>query len=206
MAYSEKDFSGCVINPLQKDLLAKNKGLSDLVPVITSDDEESTTVVFDKTEIENILRYVIIVYDPQSALVKNERDLGRRKEQAADLAELRASEDYRQSVYSCEHLLMVPLIVGYLMNYAKNKEWAAICVFEQTFWENIKQLMQPVRGTDSKAELQAVEKKSKLKSEVDDDIVRLQQYYSKFLGEDRSLEEKAKPKMTPEGMAKMFSK
>lgn len=209
MGLTIEDFKGCVINPLQKDLLAKNPKLNALVPVIqveVIDDDEPylTAREFSKKEIENIFRYIILVYDPQSTLGKIEKELSKRKEQAAILAGLNL--DTVEEIYSNSHPLVVPLTVGYLKYYAKSKEWAAICAFESTFWESITKLMEPISGKDSKAQLESVEKKAKIKAEVDNDIERLEKYHLKYFGGDEILTEKVRTKMTPEGMSKMFSK
>ena len=207
MAYLEKDFKGCIINPLQKNLLENNPKLKEIIPSVVyakDDDGEMVEKIVSKNEAENILCYVIVLYDPKSPVIQAEKDLAKRKEVAASLANLKDNDEYLDSIFSCEHPLIVPLAAQYLMHFAKNKYWAAICACEYTFWESITKLMEPINGKDSKTELESVDKKGKIKNEMDSDILRLEQYYSKFFGDDGALEEKAKPKLTPEGMAKMF--
>ena len=207
MAYLEKDFKGCIVNPLQKNLVENNPKLKRIIPdvlYIKNEEGEIQELIVSKNEAENILRYIIVMYDPKSPVTRAEKDLMKRKELAATVSGLKDTDDYLEQIFSCSHPLIVPLAVSYLMDFVKSKEWAAICAFESTFWESIKKLMEPINGKDSKAELESVEKKSKIKNEVDADILRLEQYYLKFFGDDKALEEKAKPKLTPEGMAKMF--
>jgi len=199
MSYKEKDFVRCVINPLQPNLLKNNPGLNELVPDLPDTEGMGKQRSFDAKEIELLFRYAILLYDPNSLIVKSERDLAKRKIAAADLSGLTdKGEDYVQMVLNCEHPLVVSIAVGYLQHYAKSKEWAAICAFESTFWESIKKLMEPIVAKDTKAELESVEKKAKIKVEVDGDITRLEAFYKKFYGDDDVLEVKAKKRITPE--------
>lgn len=200
MSYTEKDFSRCIVNPLQKDLLGKNPGLKEIVPV-AADPETGEKLVFNDADVEGLFRYIILLYDPNSLIVKSERDLAKRKNVAIGIAITPSSDyDYIQSIINCEHPLIVGMAVGYLQNYAKSKEWAAICAFESTFWESIKKLMEPIVAKDTKAELESVEKKAKIKVEVESDIARLDALYKKFYGEDDTLQVKAKARITPENI------
>ena len=62
--------------------------------------------------------------------------------------------------------------------------------------------MEPINGKDSKQELEAVQKKSAIKDELDKDIARLDKYYKAYFGDDEVLETRAKTKWTAEGMSK----
>jgi len=150
--------------------------------------------------LDNLLRYIIMVYDPRSPLVVNEKDLGLRKQSAADLAGLSVMGDENvEAVFTCQYNNISELIAGYLRRFAKSKEWAAICAFEFTFWESIKELMEPINGDNSKQILDSVQKKAAIKQEVDLDIKRLDMYYRQFFGQDEELIKKKRT--TPEMLA-----
>lgn len=152
--------------------------------------------------LEGICRYMIMVYDPKSPLVQNEKDLNYRKGVAAELSGLNTEDDELMiSIYTCTHDFVAEIITKYLIRFAKSKEWAAIVVFEHCFWESVKKLMEPITGKDSKAELESVQKKSAIKDEIDKDIKRLEVYYKTFFGEDDDLEKKAKRRVSPEMIA-----
>ena len=53
--------------------------------------------------------------------------------------------------------------------------------------------------------MDAVQKKSALKDELDKDIIRIDKLYKSFFGEDVELEKKGKLKITPENIAKLFN-
>lgn len=207
MAYDVSDFKACMFNPLSKKIFDNNPNLKSIVPATVTTKGmlgEPTEQVVSMDEAELLMRYTILLFDPKSPLFSSEKDLLKRKEVAADLAKLNDDFLYRESVFNCNNPLVVTLAVGYLMHFAKNKYWAAICACEYTFWESITKLMEPINDKDSKTELESVDKKGKIKGEMDADINRLEDYYAKFFGDDTLLMEKAKPKLTPEGMAKMF--
>ena len=91
------------------------------------------------------------------------------------------------------------------MRFSKSKEYAAIVVIENCFWESTKKLLEPIEGKSSKEQLDAVQKKSALKDELDKDIIRIDKLYKSFFGEDVELEKKGKLKITPENIAKLFN-
>lgn len=197
MNYSEKDFSGCMFNPLVK------KKMIDTYPRLT----EIIIPEWRTTELDSLLRYIICVYDPKSILVSTERDLNYRKGLAAELSGLDIDdEELITSIYNCTHHFLSDLIIRFLTRFIKTKEWAAIVIVENCFWESAKKLMEPISGKNSKEELEAVQKKSAIKDELDKDIARLEKYYSLFFGEDTDLELMAKTRVTPESIARLNNK
>ncbi len=193
--YNPTDFDKCIISPFLKGLLSKNRVFKDFVPeppAPTNPDEEAKP--YEVQEIENIIRYIIMIHDPESPLVKREKDLNRRKEIAAHLAGLPTNEEYLKTVYSCEHPLVVPLTMCYLQKFTKSMEWAAMVAFEHSFWEGVNKIMSP---------LESVEKKSRYKEEIDKDIERLEVYRKNFYADDEELGHQVKIRMTPERAAKL---
>lgn len=194
--YEEKDFSNLQFNPLIKNnLLEYYPAIKEIIRV-----EIST-----KNDLDNILRYVIMISDPKSVLVVTERDLSYRKGIAADLSNLNTNETYRDEVFNYTNETVLELTVRYLMRFAKSKEFAAILALEYTYWESIRLLLKPINDNKVKDKeiLDAVQKKGAIKSEIDSDLKRLESYYSSFYGEDKELINRAKERITPENIRKI---
>lgn len=188
--YSQKDFSNLQFNPLcDGDIIKEYPKLQEIV----------SEALLGSPKLEYTLRYVIITCDPKSVVVLSERDLNYRKSIAADLAGVPQDEFMRNTMFSFEDALTLELSVRYLTRFAKSKEFAAILALETTYWESIRLLLKPIdNDAKDKEVLDAVEKKGKIKAEIDNDIKRLDGYYSSFFGEDKELEIKAKGRITPE--------
>jgi hypothetical protein len=195
MSYAEKNFSGCVFNPLTKrKMLEAHPRLNEII----------SHEWLNETELDGLLRFMVMVYDPKSILVSTERDLNYRKSVAAELSGLNMNdEELMTSIYTFTHDFLAELVVRFLTRFVKSKEFAAIVIVENCFWESAKKLLEPISGKDSKAELEAVQKKSAIKDELDKDIARLDKYYKAFFGEDDDLEAKAKSRVTPESIARL---
>ena len=195
MAYKLADFSGCVFNPLVKGkMLAEYPRLSEIVePEWTAD-----------PQLDFMLRYCALMYDGRSPLTKDEPDMNIRKTNAAMLAGFDLNnDDYMQGIYSFDNKLLLDLTVRFLIRFAKSKEWTTMVVVENCYWENVRKLLKPITDSDdSKAELEAVQKKSVLKTELDNDIARIETYKRKLYGDDKDLETKARPRSRPEDYAK----
>jgi hypothetical protein len=205
MRYRKEHFANLPFNPMVKGkMLQEYPNLSEVVK----------PEWYDEPLLDNIIRYVIMVYDPKSILVINDRDLNYRKGIAAELSGFDLSDDtVMQDIYSCRNIVVLEFTVKYLMRFPRSKEWAAIVAFEYKFWESIKKIMQPIGGTTSdiavkvknateNEELEAVKKKAAISDEIDKDITRLDKYYKLFFGEDDELEKAAKHQaITPELIA-----
>lgn len=194
MNYSKKSFQGCIFNPLaDENMIETYPRLSEII-----------MPEWDKSQLDSLIRYTILVYDPKSVLATTERDLNYRKGVAAELSGFDMNdEEYMASVYNCTHEFLPELIMKFLMRFIKSKEWAAIVIVENCFWESAKKLLEPISGKNSKEELEAVQKKSAIKDELDKDIARLDKYYTAFFGEDEELLMRAKTRVTPESIAKL---
>lgn len=191
--YNQKSFDACTFHPLKDGkLLNEYPILGEIVQPEWRMDPN----------IDSIVRYTIMVYDPKSALVIGERDLSYRKGIAAELAGFdMEQEEFMNAIYTCAYPNLVEFTIKYLMRFVRSKEWAAICAIEFKYWEEIRQTMTPITGKSSKEELEAVQKKAVIAQEIDNDIKRLDNYYAAFFGEDDELQRKATKRMTPELMA-----
>jgi hypothetical protein len=194
--FTKKDFQNLQFNALSElELLKEYAALKEIV----------RAEILDEPELDKLLRYTIMICEPKSVLVLSERDLNFRKSMAADLAGLPKDEEYRQEVYCYTNEIALELTIKYLTRFAKSKEYAAIVALENSYWENIKLLLKPIddtNGVKDKDILDAVQKKSAIKSEIDADLKRIENYYSSFFGEDKELINK-KERITPENVRKL---
>lgn len=190
MIYKQPDFNNCQFNPLvDQPMLDAYPKLNEIIEQEWRDDS-----------LDGILRYIIIVYDPKSPLINFERDLNYRKEIAINLSKL-SDFDTAAAVLTNIHNYSPALIIKYLMRFARSKEWAAICAFEFSFWESIKEVTEPISGKSSKEKLESVQKKSTIKEEIVKDMRQLDALYKTFFGEDDDLHAKSKRRLTPEMIA-----
>jgi hypothetical protein len=191
MTYKKSDFNYCQFNPLiEGRILAEYPKLTEVIAPEWNDEN-----------LEAIMRYIILVYDPKSPLILNERDLNYRKDIGFALAGI-TDETLMDTVSNSTHVYSSELTVKYLMRFARSKEWAAICAFEFSFWESIKEVTKPISGRSSKEILESVQKKAAIKEEIEKDIKRLENLYRTFLGEDEALLIKTRKRLTPELVAK----
>lgn len=190
MIYKKEDFNNCQFNPLTElAVLDAYPKLSEIVDPEWRDDY-----------LDAILRYMIMVYDPKSALVFSERDLSHRKIIALELAHI-DDELLSEALINAVHKYCPTLTVRFLYRFVRSKEWAAICAFEAAFRESIIEVMKPITGKSSREILDAVHKKAAIKDEIEKDIKRLDQLYRVFYGEDDDLQAKSKRRLTPEMIA-----
>lgn len=190
MIYKQADFNNCQFNPLAGGLMLQ------IYPLLS----EIVDPEWHDEFLDSILRYIIMVYDPKSILVLNERDLNYRKGVALELVSL-SDQEVSEALINSTHKYSPVLIIKYLMRFSRSKEWAAICAYESSFWESIKEVIEPISGKNSREKLDSVQKKAAIKEEIEKDIKRLDQLYRTFFGEDDDLLNKNKRRITPELMA-----
>lgn len=205
MTYTETHFKNCPFSPFDEKLFKRHPSLVALVP---PDGEEGQEGVMATVSPENVLRYIIALYDPKSPLLKGEQNLNRRKDVAADIAGI-DKEKYIKEVmfmYECRDDRFVLYVQNYLRYYAKSMEWAMIQSFEQAFWEYQSRLMQPIeRGDKDKDLISAVQLKTKLSDDIQSLYDKYQAALEKFYGEDKELIVASAQitRFTPESVAKL---
>lgn len=189
MIYKPTDFNNCQFNPLADQPMVQ--AFPKLAEIIDPEWRDEN--------LDIILRYMIMVYDPRSPLAIQERDLNHRKGIALELAHI-DDEALSESIINSVHKYCPSLIVRYLYRFVRSKEWAAICAFEAAFKESIIEVMKPITGKSSREILDAVYKKAAIKDEIEKDIKRLDALYRTFYGEDDELQ-KSKRRISPEMIA-----
>lgn len=192
MSYSEKDFSGCIFNALVREkMLTAYPKLSQII-----DKEWEQAPMLD-----NIIRFVVLVYDPKSPL-RRERDSMRRKNIAYDLAGFKRNElnEALPEIINESHDLCLYITVRFLSKFIKDKEYAALCAFEFKYYENILELMTPIKGDTNAERLEAAKKKSVISEEIIKDIKVIEDLWHSFFGEKTLVEKVKTKKFIPEMM------
>lgn len=169
MTYTEKHFEKCAFNPMCKDAMV------DVYPKLRT--------IFTTSD-DSVIRYTILMYDPASFLVKDERDWNKRKEIACELTFVDSdAEDLQETIYEA--------FIDYLQ-FINDKKWAAACAVEYRFWEAIKLMLIPIKETGDKGQLEAAQKKNVLAESIDDCMARLETYAKDLAGGDVVLEKRIK--------------
>jgi len=194
MLYTKDDFKSLRFNPMCEGKILEI--YPDLYEIISQE------MVGDKN-IDCLLRFTIMLNDPQSIVFLSEKNVERRKDMAAELAGLPDNLQFRDEVFTYMNKTAFGLTVNYLKRFAKSKEFAALVTMEQIYWEEIRLLNMPIiADSPDKDALAALEKKSKIKAELDQDLNRIDAYYKKFVGEDENLIKK-RERMTPENVRQL---
>lgn len=184
-----------MFNPLEKNLVKTYPRLLPLALLCGSD--------------ENLLRYILLVYDPNSILTRDFRDLPMRQQTAAELAgfNLETDEALLSQLFTYQIEEVVAATDLFLKEYVHIRLWSMICANEQTFYEYAERLMLPITKIAGKADkdlLQATAIKSKLSEDMDAINNRLDGYYAKMY-EDSALKDKVqKVRITPETMGRLI--
>lgn len=166
MSYKKNQFDGCSFNPMTEGKMI---------------DEYTNLLHVFTTNNDNIIRYVIMLYDPKSPLISNENDPEVRRRIAGELSSLVIQDKLLEIIQeSC---------IEYLQ-FINSKQWAAICALEYRFWEAISIIMQPIKNGTDKEQLEAAQKKNVLSESIDDGIKKLDNYYKSMAGGDKELENK----------------
>jgi hypothetical protein len=189
--YKYQDFTSCLFNPLEKNLLVKYPQLIVLLPKCKED--------------EKVLRFIISMYDPNNPVVRENRDPLLRKKSCAVLAgfDLIKDEVFLDEIFNYTNEGIVEKTDRFLKEFVHIRLWSMICANEQTFFEYSKRMMKPVEeaGAKEKDLMSAIAIKSKLSEDMDAINNRLDSYYDKLYG-DADLKNKVqKVRISPESMS-----
>lgn len=182
-------------------------------------DEPMLTVYEDLLEIikpqwendpnlDKIIRYIIIAYDPESPVCKTENEFNVRRAEAVRLADFDEGPDFHLLLYKHEYVYMgienmggfeeqkqfqyLPqLITGYLKRFARSKEHAAILATEFAYWESIMKMFDPISGKNSKEELESVQKKNIIVESIPKYLESIRSFYRDFYSGDIDLADEA---------------
>ncbi len=159
-----------------------------------------------------LIRYIFLVYDPGSPLIKKYTDLSKRKEIAAEISgyernvktgkfkseniykvfEMSGSVEANEKYEIEEYQSANPLIFAFL-KHINNMLWAEIVINEQLFFEYSGHVMEEISGKDSKGVLDAASVKMKLREEMSCIRIHIGKLYKEFFGDNIEVQEKIKP-------------
>lgn len=208
MTYNDSHFRSCPYSPFDEKLFKRHPSLVALVPLPSDDEDERKNELLQRLPPEQVLRYIIALYDPKSPLIKGIQSLNGRKREALQIAGI-DDDKYTTEVMimqECRDEKLVLFIQNYLRYYGKSMEWAMIQSFEQAFWEYQARIMQPIeRGDKDKDLMSAVQIKTKLTDDIQGLYEKYQAALEKFYGEDKELIEQSSKitRFTPETVAKL---
>jgi hypothetical protein len=187
MPYSEKDFSNCTFNPLNKlPMLEAYPQLKHLA---------MSHRVKPDAHHDKIFRYIAALYDSGSPLILQLKELENRKYAAAEVAgfDIKADEDFLSELFDFRDEMSAVLTMEFLKRFVHNRVWAMIVSSEAAFWNATKELMNPDSELDVMKTIAAQDKTHE----------RLNEYYKQFYADASGLEDAVKKvkKLTPELIA-----
>jgi hypothetical protein len=183
--YKKEDFSKCAFNPLEDESMLKaNPKLATIIEMAWLRDNH----------IEKIIKYVIMVFDPKSPLTAIS-SLKERKIMAAGICGIdKISKDISVQILNNSYGDILPnLIIKYLINFPRSRDWAILCVIENKFWETIGLLLKPLEEvSDKKDLLKSSESKTKVLESLKTDQSDIDYYYKLIFGDDEEIEKLVK--------------
>jgi len=169
---------------------------------------------------DKILRYIIMVYDPESPVYKNENEINIRRGIAAELCCLEMEKEELENVFKHQHgivtvdeetglpavdMYMPQIITQYLKRFSRSKEHAAIVATDFVYWESVLKMLEPITGKNSKEELESVQKKKIISDQIPVYLQTIKSYLLDFYGGDEELVEEVKKfKMNPESIGNVL--
>lgn len=157
-----------------------------------------------RKDLEELIKYVVLMYDINSPMRKFFNDVDERKRECAVLAGYSFETDGTRlkKIFDFTDKNIMDLVTNYL-KYQNNKVWAILQSNEEVLWQYNQELLNPITNFKlDKEKLQALDIKSKLMNECDNIIKRIEEYEQKIFGGDQQLIEAAKSSPTsPESIA-----
>lgn len=155
MQYKKSDFDNLLINPLcsEKSIVGKYP----ILELIISEEYSKSPLL------DGLLRYIIMLYDDQSILLRDHKNLITRKSIALELAGLnKQSESVKNSILNNDKIeksnIVIDLTMAYLIQFAKCDEFIALQAIQFKYYESIKELLSEIIGDTNKERLDAAQK------------------------------------------------
>jgi hypothetical protein len=194
MDYSLDSFKNCLFNPLVKNLTEK---YSTLLPLLPKGENG-----------ERVLRYILLIYDPKSPLIKDIRNIKARKQESARLAgfDLQKDSDFLDDLFSFKNKEAAAKAVLFLKEFIHNRTWSMIVSHEQTFYEYNERLMKPVDDDGDAKEkdvMATIVLKSKLVQDLKDIHSTLKEYYKEMFEDDDLRDKVINKRISPETMSRV---
>lgn len=171
------------------------------IPVFSKDlaKDETFIQIFGQVPPSQIpvIRYVALMYDQNSPMRNKIPDISERKEECAELADLKVG---KEEIFD----LSDEKVLGYINVYLRHqssKLWAILAANEEVLWQYQQELLTPIKNfKNDKDKLQALEIKSKLMGECDAIVKRIESYEQKIFGDNFESKEQILS-FTPESIA-----
>jgi len=191
MQYNEKDFSGCKYNPLTKDFAKKYSAVMECVSPEYEGDKEM------------LMRYVCLMYDYRSPLIRDTANVSTRQRIAAQYAGFKLNENELEQIFELTNPFVVTAVDIFLKNHIQERLAYMIFANEQTFYEYGKRLLQPVSSDKGEKDLlSAIAIKTKLSEDMAAISLRIDNDYKRLYMDDSVLQKAvAANSFTPEFFA-----
>lgn len=173
--YQQSQFVHMQYNPLSKGLLLE---LYPQLDSIFPDIPESGELIYDEVK-EQVLRYIISLYDPRSPL-QVETNLYKRQLAAGAIAGIEEKDVLWTKLVEQSDDWLVQAQINYMSEYANNMVFVQLVANEAVFWRLVKGMM---RGDDDAKDLE----KSKLGAELTEIENRIELLRKKFFKDDERL-------------------
>lgn len=128
-----------------------------------------------------------MVYDFNSPLVREYRDLKLRKQEAAKLAGYDIQKDiqYLNTLYSLQDEVALKTVDTFLKEFIHSRLWYRICGDEHLYWEaGLRMLKTIEEDTKDKDGMAVLKAKAELGEKMQEIDMRLDAAYKKLYGED----------------------
>lgn len=175
MEYKYQHFGKCLFNPMERDLMERYPVLKNLSMRV------------------NLMKYVIVLYDPNSPFILQHRDIRIRKQMAAQFAgfDIVLESEMLNDMYLLKNDETREVVVRFLKKFAFPREWFMICANEHTFYEYGERMMEPITKSaevKDKDEMTAISIKSKLSQDMEVINERIEKGYKKMFGDDTEID------------------
>lgn len=158
----------------------------------------------NRNDKDKVIRYIVLLYDRSSPLVRRFSNLDTRKREAAMLAGFNPEDPSLKSYKDFQDQEFADMVVEFLI-YQNNYTWTMLVSNEQTFYEFQKTLLQESSMIrNDKDKINAIASKSKLMEESDKIVERINAYYKQIFVDDKLVESAKRVASSPEEMAKMI--
>jgi hypothetical protein len=153
---------------------------------------------------DSVIRYIVLLYDKNSPLVKRFSNLDTRKREASVIAGFNPEDPSLKAYKDFQDQEFADMVVEFLI-YQNNYIWTMLVSNEQTFYEFQKTLLQESSMIrNDKDKINAIASKSKLMEESDKIVERINAYYKQIFVEDKIIDSAKRVASSPEEMAKML--
>lgn len=174
MEYKLQHFSKCLFNPMVKEMM-------DYYPVLKN-----------LTSDIRLMKYVLVLYDPNSPFILQHRDIKMRKQMAAQFAgyDIVIDNDMLNEMYMLKDEATREVVVRFLRKFAFPRDWFMICANEEAFYEYGERMMEPISKSErgDKDEMGAIAVKSKLSQDMEIINERIEKGYKKMFGDDEEID------------------